>query len=124
MLVHQVSEPNTDASFYLVCKVSYDCVRKLLPTVKFESSTDILTMKDCWIEDKAFQQDYMILSAIDVSAYKEELSASSYRTVLTILFYHFRHEKHASMSEYVNQGLKHFTKTPACNNFRKRYWLN
>jgi hypothetical protein len=52
------------------------------------------------------------------------LSASSYRTVLTILFYHFRHEKHASMSEDVNQGLKHFTKTPACNNFRKRYWLN
>jgi hypothetical protein len=45
-----------------------------------------LTMKDCWIEDKAFQQDYMILSAIDVSAYKEELSASSYRTVLTIAF--------------------------------------
>jgi len=29
---------------------------------------DILTMKDCWIEDKVSQQDYMILSAIDVSA--------------------------------------------------------
>jgi hypothetical protein len=85
---------------------------------------DILTMKDCWIEDKAFQQDYIILSAIDVSAYKEELSASRYRTVLTILFYHFRHKKHASMSEDVNQGLKYFTKTPAYNNYRKSYWLN
>jgi multiple sugar transport system substrate-binding protein len=75
-------------------------------------------------EFKLGQQDYMILSVIDVSAYKKELSASSYRSVLTIPFYHFRHKKHASMSEDVNQGLKYFTKTPAYNNYRKRYWLN
>ena len=101
MLVHQVSELITEASFYLVCKVSYAFTIKLLPYVKVESSMDILTMKDCWIEDKAFQQDYpstflmlkkfksghydyKILSAIEVSAYKEELSTSIYRTVLTI----------------------------------------
>ena len=46
MLVHQVLEPITEASFYLVCQVSYACARKLLPNVKFESSMDILTMKD------------------------------------------------------------------------------
>jgi hypothetical protein len=55
MLLHQVSEPITEASFYLACKVSYACAIKLLPDVKVESSMDILTMKDCWIEDKAFQ---------------------------------------------------------------------
>jgi multiple sugar transport system substrate-binding protein len=66
----------------------------------------------------------MILSAIEVSAYKEELSTSIYRTVLTIPFYHFIHKNHASMLEYVNQGLKDFKKTPAYNNYRKRYWLN
>jgi hypothetical protein len=74
-------------------------------------------------EFKSGQHDYIILSAIDISAYKEELSTSSYRTVLTILFYYFRHEKYESMSEDVNQGLKYFTKTPAYN-YRKRYWLN
>jgi hypothetical protein len=58
MLVHQVSEPITEASFYLACKVSYACAIKLLPYVKVESSMDILTKKDWWIEDEAFQQDY------------------------------------------------------------------
>ena len=61
-------------------------------------------------EFKSEQHVYMILPAIDVSACKEELSASSYRTVLTILFYHFRHKKPASMLEDVNQGLKTFHK--------------
>ena len=75
-------------------------------------------------EFKSEQHVYMILPAIDVSACKEELSASSYRTVLTILFYHFRHKKPASMLEDVNQGLKYFIKTPAYNNYRKSYWLN
>jgi hypothetical protein len=84
MLLHQVSEPITEASFYLACKVSYACAIKLLPNVKVESSMDILTMKDCWIEDKAFQQDYPS----------------------TFLM------------------LKDFKKTPAYNNYRKRYWLN
>jgi hypothetical protein len=58
VFVHQVSEPITEASFYLVCKVSYDCVRRLLLNIKFESSMDILTMKGCWMENKVFQQDY------------------------------------------------------------------
>jgi hypothetical protein len=75
-------------------------------------------------EFKSGQHDYIILSAIDVSAYEEELSTSSYRTVLTILFYHLMHKKHASMLEYVVQGLKDFKKTPAYNNYCKRYWLN
>ena len=75
-------------------------------------------------EFKSGQHYYMILFAIEVSAYKEELSTSIYRTVLTIPFYHFIHKKHASMLEDVNQGLKYFTKTPAYNNYRKRYWLN
>jgi hypothetical protein len=46
MLVHQVLKPITEASFYVVCNVSYACVRKLLPNVKVESNMDILTMKD------------------------------------------------------------------------------
>jgi len=75
-------------------------------------------------EFKSGQQDYMILSSVDVSAYKEELSTSSYWTVLTILFYHFRHKKHASMLEDVNQGLKYFKQTPTYEDYRKRYWLN
>jgi hypothetical protein len=75
-------------------------------------------------EFKSGQYDHMILSAIEVSAYKEELSTSIYRTVLTIPFYYFIHKKHAIMLEDVNQGLKDFKKTPACNNYRKRYWLN
>jgi hypothetical protein len=75
-------------------------------------------------EFKSGQHDYIILSAIDVSAYKDELSTSSNRTVLTILFYHFMHKKHASMLEYVVQGLKDFKKTPDYNNYCKRYWLN
>jgi hypothetical protein len=58
MLVNQVSEPITEAFFYSVCKVSYACAIKLLPYAKIESSMDILTMKDWWIEDEAFQQDY------------------------------------------------------------------
>jgi hypothetical protein len=58
MLIHQVSEPITEASFYLACKVSYACAIKLLPCVKVESSMDILTKKDWWIEDEAFQQGY------------------------------------------------------------------
>ena len=58
MLVHQVSELITEASFYLVCQVNYACAIKLLPYIKIEFSMDILTMKDWWIENEAFLQDY------------------------------------------------------------------
>ncbi|WP_232787907.1 hypothetical protein [Paraglaciecola sp. MB-3u-78] len=60
----------------------------------------------------------MILSAIEVSAYKEELSTSIYRTVLTIPFYHFIHKKHASMLEDVNHGLTDFKQTPSYEDYR------
>lgn len=52
----------------------------------------------------------MILSAIDVSAYKEELRTCIYRTVLNIPFYQFIHKNHASMLEDANQALKDFKK--------------
>jgi gamma-glutamylcysteine synthetase len=70
------------------------------------------------------QLNYMILSAIDVSAYKEQLSTSSYRTILTIPFYHFINKKHKNILADVNQGLKDFKQTAAYQNFRTRYWLN
>jgi ABC-type glycerol-3-phosphate transport system substrate-binding protein len=137
----QVSEPITEASIYLVCRTSDACAQKLQPNVKVGTSTDILAMSDWWSEEKAIKQDYpttilmlndynsgqlnyMILSAIDLSAYKEQLNTSSHRTVLKIPFYHFIHKKHKSMLEDINQGLKDFKQTPAYETFRQRYWLN
>jgi hypothetical protein len=137
----QVPEPIAETSFHLVCRTSESCAAKLQPNVRVGISMDILILKDWWAEEKATQQtylhtismleeflsgqlDYMILSAIDVSAYKEQLSTSSNRTILTMPFYHFINKKHESMLEDINQGLKDFKQTVAYENFQKRYWLN
>lgn len=137
----QVPEPIADTSFYLVCRTNDACARKLLPNVMVGTSMDILTIKDWWKGEQAIRQDYqttalmlqaytsgqldfMILSSIDVSAYKEQLSTSGYRTILSIPFYHFIHKKHRSMLDDVNQGLKDFKQSSAYQDFKKRYWLN
>ena len=136
-----VPEPIIETSFYLVCRTSDACAEKLQPNVRVGTSMDILIIKDWLIKEDITQQEYpsttsmlreftsgqlnyMILSAIDVSAYKEQLSTSSYRTILTIPFYHFINKKHKNMLPDVNQGLKDFKQTAAYQNFRTRYWLN
>jgi ABC-type glycerol-3-phosphate transport system substrate-binding protein len=134
----QVPEPITETSFYLVCRSSDACARKLPLNTKVGISMDIVIIKNWWRKEEAIKQDYastvsmlkeytsgqlnyMILSAIDVSAYKDKLSSSSYRNILTIPFYHFIHKKHKSIVGDVNQELKNFKQTAAYENFRKRY---
>lgn len=137
----QLSEPIIEISFYLVCSTSDACARTLQPKFRVGTSMDILSIKDWWKKEDAIehnyvstssmleeftsgQLNYMVLSAIDLSAYNEQLSMSSYRTILTIPYYHFIHKKHESMLEDLNQGLKDFKQTSKYNHFRKRYWLN
>jgi ABC-type glycerol-3-phosphate transport system substrate-binding protein len=137
----QVPEPIVETSLYLVCRSSDACARKLLPNVKVGTSMDVLVLNDWWLKEKVTKQSYlstplmlneyqsgqlnhMILSAIDVSAYKEQLGTSSYRNILTIPFYHFIHKKHESLLNDVNKEIKDFKQTPAYDDFRKRYWLN
>ena len=136
----QVPEPIVETSFYLVCRTTDTCSKRLEANAKVGTSMDILALKDWWLEEKAIQQnftsttlmlqafesgqlDHMILSAIDVSAYEHQLSKNNYRTILTIPFYHFIHKKHQSMLEDVNQGLIEFKQTPAYLEMQKRYWL-
>jgi multiple sugar transport system substrate-binding protein len=104
--------------------------KKVAAYSRVGSSLDILIIKEWWKEQQAIQQkyasttlmlqdytsgrvDYMILPV-----YKKQLSTSSYRTILTIPFYHFIHKKHESMLEDVNQGLKDFKKHPLMTAFR------
>lgn len=137
----QVPEPLVETSLYLVCRSKESCLSSLQPNVKVGTSLDALVLKDWWKQQKAFRQvyltttsmlkeytsgqlDYMILSAIDASSYKEQLGTSHYENIITIPFYHFIHKKHESLLDKVNQGLKDFKLTPAYKNFQKRYWLN
>jgi len=102
----QVPEPIAATSIYLVCRTSDACARKLPIKAKIGNSMDILTIRDWWRKENALKQDYetttlmfkaftsgqinyMILSAIDVAAYNEQLGNSGYRTILTVPFYHF-----------------------------------
>ena len=137
----QVPEPIVNTSIYLVCRNADDCARSLQPNVRIGTSLDILAMRGWWGEANAIEQkypstismlqeytsgqlDFIILPAIEVSAYKEQLGTSSYRTILSIPFYHYIHKKHKSMLENVNQGLKDFKQTKAYEDFQERYWLN
>ena len=137
----QVPEPIVNTSIYLVCRNADDCARSLQPNVRIGTSLDILAMRDWWGKANAIEQkypstismlqeytsgqlDFIILPAIEVSAYKEQLGTSSYRTILSIPFYHYMHKKHKSMLENVNQGLKDFKQTKAYEDFQERYWLN
>ncbi|WP_293745652.1 extracellular solute-binding protein [uncultured Paraglaciecola sp.] len=137
----QVPEPLVETSLYLVCRSKESCLSSMQPNAKVGISIDALVLKDWWKEQKVSKQvyltttsmlkeytseqlDYMILSAIDASYYKEQLGTSHYQSILTMPFYHFIHKKHKSLLDKVNQGLKDFKLTPAYENFRKRYWLN
>ena len=136
-----VPEPITETSLYLVCRTNDACSRKLPPKIRIGSSMDILVIRDWWTQEKAIKQDYgttalmlqafesgqlnyMILSAVDVAAYKEQLNNSGYRTILRIPFYHFIHKKHQDMLEDINQGLIDFKQSTEYQELKMRYWLN
>ncbi|MBU3004852.1 ABC transporter substrate-binding protein [Paraglaciecola arctica] len=137
----QVPEPLAESSIYLLCHTKVACTGELSPQVEVGTSIEILSIEDWWKTEKAIKQDYtttslmlqafmtgqlnyMILTAADMAAYSEQLSNSSFRTILTIPFYHFIHEKHRTMLRDVNQGIKDFKQTSAYQDFKKRYWLN
>ncbi|MEP1447943.1 MAG: ABC transporter substrate-binding protein [Paraglaciecola sp.] len=137
----QVPEPIVESTIFLVCHTKQACTGKLSPQVAVGTSIEILSIEDWWKAEKAIKQDYvttslmlqafmagqlnyMILTAADMAAYSGQLSSSSFRTILTIPFYHFIHKKHQSMLRDVNQGLKDFKQTPAYQDFKTRYWLN
>ncbi|WP_339719291.1 extracellular solute-binding protein [uncultured Paraglaciecola sp.] len=137
----QVPEPIAESTIYLVCRTSEACSRKLQSKVEVGTSIDILAIRDWWIKEKVTKQNYettplmlqafesgqlnyMILPAVDVAAYNEQLRNSGYRAILSIPFYHFIHKKHQNMLQEINQGLKEFKKTSAYQDFKTRYWLN
>jgi ABC-type glycerol-3-phosphate transport system substrate-binding protein len=137
----KVPEPITETSLYLVCQVSDACARKLQPNSNIGTSMDILVIKDWWKDEKAVKHvypstkimlqayasgelNYMILSEVDVSSYKAQLSKSGFRTILTIPFYHYVHKKHKNMLEDINQGLKDFKQTEEYRELQSQYWLN
>lgn len=137
----QVPEPIGETSIYLVCRENDACARKFPPNTRVGTSMDILTIRDWWSREKVVKRDYetitlmlqayasgqleyMVLSAIDVSAYKVQLGDSGYRTILTLPFYHFIHKKHKEILQDVNQGLKDFKQTPEYQDLKNRYWIN
>jgi ABC-type glycerol-3-phosphate transport system substrate-binding protein len=137
----QVPEPLIETSLYLVCRNSEVCARKLRPNERIGRSMNAVVLKDWWKQENvvpqdylstvamlneytAGQLDYMVLSAIDLAAYNEELGNSSYRSILTIPFYHFIHKKHQKLLESITQELKSFKQTPEYQFLQKRFWLN
>lgn len=137
----KVPEPLIETSLYLVCRTRTGCENKLPAKTRVGTSMDILVLKDWWKKENALKQvfantasmlkeynsgqlDFMIMSAIDVSAYQEQFITSSFRNVLTIPLFHFVHKKHQLLVDDINQGLIDFKKTPDYQAFQERYWLN
>ncbi|MFT6899143.1 MAG: multiple sugar transport system substrate-binding protein [Paraglaciecola sp.] len=140
-LLVRVPEPLITTSVYLVCKLQETCAQLLPKDTKVGVSSEIVVVEQ-WAKTNqlltqrypsfkkllgAFSRgeiDFLILGVSDIFANQAELSTSTYRTILTIPFYHYVHKKHSALVPLIDRALKTFKMTDKYQQLQTKYWLH